>query len=116
VGIDTIDEHHRYLLQLIAKLEYSVVNAEGIFAVNRAMNALYCYAVAVAVAVDSALSGRAGVEANSLTRCILSSRSSFSTQSILPQILRGDACLLVCWLVILLSGLLVTIAANDSHW
>jgi hemerythrin-like metal-binding protein len=44
VGIDSIDEHHRYLLQLIAKLEDSVINSEGIFSVNKAMNALHCYA------------------------------------------------------------------------
>jgi hemerythrin-like metal-binding protein len=44
VGIDSIDEHHRYLLQLIARLEDSVLHSEGIFAVNKAMNALHCYA------------------------------------------------------------------------
>ncbi len=44
VGIDSIDEHHRYLLQLIARLEDSVIHSEGIFAVNKAMSALHCYA------------------------------------------------------------------------
>lgn len=43
VGIDILDEHHRYLLQLLGRLEYVVTHSEGIFAVNKALNALDCY-------------------------------------------------------------------------